>query len=69
MSLSPEEIDNLVEELMSVDPAGGYPDGYDGRVLDAIGAIIASDGDAYTDNECLGMIHQLVNHWSEVVDL
>lgn len=64
-----EEIDALVEDLTSVNPAGGYPDGYDGAVLSAIHEIYEIDGEAYTDGECLAIIHKLVNHWSEVVDL
>ena len=67
--LSPEELDDLIVRLTSVDPGGGYPDGYDGQVLDAILETIKSPGEAYTDHECLAIIHKLVNHWSEVVDL
>lgn len=63
------QIDELLAELCSVDPAGPYPDGYDGQVLSAIQSIYLSPGELYTDQECLAMIHKLVNHWSEVVDL
>ena len=69
MSFNPEEIDELIKELLAVDPAQGYPDGYDGQVLSAIHQIYECPCEAYTDGECLAMMHQLINHWSEVVDL
>ena len=69
MSSDPEKIDELVAELLAVDPAQGYPDGYDGAVLGAIHQIYEVDGEIYTDGECLALMHRLINHWSEVVDL
>ena len=67
--LTVEQFDDLIDRLASVDPADGYPDGYDGEVLDAIMETIKMPADTYTDQECLAIIHRLVNHWSVVVDL
>ncbi len=69
MNVSLEDIDELMKELLAVDPGQGYPDGYDGQVLGAINQIYECPGELYTDGECLAMIHQLVNHWSEVANL
>lgn len=44
-------------------------DGYNGQILDLVGALRDLPGEDYTDGQCLQFIHALVNRWSEVVDL
>ena len=49
--------------------AGSIPEGeLHGRVLGIVHAIWELDGDEATDEECLWMIHDVVNHWSELAD-
>lgn len=60
-----EELEVKLDELMSRSEA--Y-DGMDGEVLDLVTQVSAIPGEVYTDNQCLWMIHQLVNKWSELAD-
>jgi hypothetical protein len=43
-------------------------DEVNGRVLEVVNAIWSLDGDEATDEECLWMIHDVVNQWSEIAD-
>ncbi len=37
--------------------------GLDGRALELVSAILAADGDLYTDGECLDVIGRIVDIW------
>jgi hypothetical protein len=39
-----------------------------GRTLDIVHSIINLKGEDATDEECLWMIHDVINHWSELAD-
>jgi len=39
-----------------------------GRTLDIVHSIINLKGEDATDEECLWMIHDVINHWSEQAD-
>lgn len=39
-----------------------------GRTLSIIHSIINLEGDEATDEECLWMVHDVINHWSELAD-
>jgi len=43
-------------------------DGMDGEVLELISRISGLPGDDFTDNQCLWMIHKIVNDWSALAD-
>lgn len=59
------EINAEVDDLR----AGLIPEGeLHGRVLDIVNSIWALDGDEATDEECLWMIHDVINQWSELAD-
>jgi len=63
--LKAEELEVQLDELMSRSEA--Y-EGMDGEVLDLITRVAAIPGEIYTDNQCLWMIHQLVNKWYQLVN-
>ena len=44
-------------------------DGYTGEILGLIMDAAKLPGELYSDHDCLQLIHRIVNHWSEVVDL
>ena len=44
-------------------------DGYTGEILGLIMDAARLPGELYSDHDCLQLIHRIVNHWSEVVDL
>lgn len=39
-----------------------------GRTVDIAHAIINLDGDEATDEQVLWMLHDVINHWSELAD-
>ena len=43
-------------------------DGMDAEVLELISRISGLPGDDCTDNQCLWMIHKIVNDWSALAD-
>jgi hypothetical protein len=44
-------------------------DGYTGEILGLIMDAAKLPGELYSDHDCLQLIHRIVNHWSEVVEL
>ena len=59
------EISAEVDDLVN----GKFDEGeLHGRTLDIVQSIINIDGEDATDEQCLWMIHDLVNHWSERAD-
>jgi hypothetical protein len=44
-------------------------DGYTGEILGLIMDAARLPGETYSDFDCLQLIHRIVNHWSEVVEL
>lgn len=54
-----EEFQGLIEEKAD-------RDGYTGEVLDMVHRIFETDGEHYSDEECLLNIRELVNHWDKL---
>jgi hypothetical protein len=55
------EVDDLVN--------GKFEEGsLHGRTLSIVHSIINLEGEEATDEECLWMIHDVINHWSEQAD-
>lgn len=55
------EVDDMVN--------GKFPEGtLHGRTIELVHAIINLDGDQATDAQCLWMLHDVINHWSELAD-
>lgn len=62
---------SLAEVMADVDDLreGKIPaDELNGRVLDIVGSIRDLDGEVYSDEQCLWMIHDVINKWSEIAD-
>lgn len=56
-----EQVDDMVN--------GKFEEGtLHGRTIDLVHAIINLDGDQATDEQCLWMLHDVINHWSELAD-
>lgn len=67
--MTTEEVDELVAQFLAQDLEDGLPDGLDAQALEVIMSIPRAPGETYTDGECLQLIHRIVNHWAELVDL
>ena len=68
-TMTVEDVDQLVESFLALELVDGLPDGLDAQALEAIIAIPRAPGESYTDQECLQLIHRVVNHWAQLVDL
>jgi hypothetical protein len=55
------DVDDLREGKIPADELNG-------RVLDIVGSIRDLDGEVYSDEQCLWMIHDVINKWSEIAD-
>ncbi len=61
-----DDFEHQLQDLLAVEEDR---DGYTGEVLSLVMDVARLPGETYSDYDCLGIIHRLVNHWSEVVDL
>ena len=54
-----------IAEQLATNADGETPNGVglDGRALELVSAILAADGDLYTDGECLDVIGRIVDIW------
>lgn len=62
-------VDDFMHRLQDLTSITRDYDGFTGEVLSVIMDAARLPGESYSDQECLEIIHQLVNHWSEVIDL
>jgi len=62
-------VDDFMHRLQDLTSITRDYDGFTGEVLGVITDAARLPGESYSDHECLEIIHQLVNHWSEVIDL
>jgi len=62
-------VDDLMHRIQDLTSITRDYDGFTGEVLEAITDMARLPGESYSDHDCLELIHSLVNHWSEVIDL